>query len=113
MSDMEIHFNEWFVVTEYTAASFITAQDLSELIEAGRFRNTNSQRSAILKSLGFRQDVAMVDGKRVRVWLRGPVMRPVEVAQKATRYMVRVSERGRPGVAIRMQGQVGQVGRVA
>lgn len=101
-SDMEVHFGEWFAVTPHTVNAFITAQDLSELIEAGRFRNTNSQRSAIMKALGFRSDFAVIEGKKVRVWLRGPVMRPADVARSCTRFMVRVSDRGRPGVVVRM-----------
>jgi predicted P-loop ATPase len=100
-SDAEIRLAEWFEETPITAVAYITAADLVELSSIATLRGNDSARSKVMKTLGFRRERPYIDGKRARIWFRGPAKLAKHIQPQAVRYIVGKTTDGRPRVTIR------------
>jgi hypothetical protein len=100
-SDIEIMFREWFAETPHTASAYITASDLTTLCQMAGLRSSNSHRSAIMQSIGFRIERPYIGGKQSAVWFRGPAGLPKSIEREGVRYMIGMAGNGRAQVAIR------------
>jgi hypothetical protein len=102
-SDMETRLGDWFAPTSATGTTaYIVAADLAELAALAGWRGNNAARGAAMKALGFRCDLRpVINGKRTRVWLRGPnIVRESDIPRLGTRYVVGVDANGRARVTI-------------
>jgi hypothetical protein len=84
--------------------SYITAADLVELCSIATLLGNDSTRSQIMKGLGFRRERPYIEGKRKRIWFRGPAKLAKHIDRDAVRYVVNKAQDGRPRVTIRMDG---------
>jgi predicted P-loop ATPase len=104
-SDMELQLQDWFAETPTTMLAYITAGDLTEVATLARWSRNNNVRSETLKKLGFREVIPEINGKRTRVWVRGPAsLRPVDIQNTCVRYMVGSNGNGLPRVAALLPG---------
>jgi len=100
-SDVEVLLADWFGATQFTAAlSYVTAADLANLSKLAGWRGSKEGRSAIMKSLGFRQENAYIGGKKSRVWVRGLIGIPGWIERDGVRYMVGTDNNNLPRVTI-------------
>jgi hypothetical protein len=100
-SDMEMLFGTWFTAE---GLSYITAEDVVYLCNLCGWRNGGASggRSAVLKLLGFRNELTTLHGRRAKVWVRGPVERPADIPRLGARY-VPEEQHGRPIVRTRVE----------
>lgn len=100
VSDVEARLSDWFAETPFTKSAYVTLHDLGELAEMVGWKGQHSLRNAVLRRMGFREIQAYVEGKKGRVWYRGPVAVGKQVTA-GTRYCVGRAQDGRVRVTIR------------
>jgi hypothetical protein len=83
MSDLEHYLHDWFGETDFNKQVFVTVADLVRLCDATGRKNTNALVHSTMPRLGFREASAYIDGKKTRVWFRGPDMLPKHIAKLA------------------------------
>jgi predicted P-loop ATPase len=96
-SDIETKLTDWF---GGDVSAFITVSDLVTLQSAMGRKNAGAQVHPVLERLGFRQDSPRIDGKKARVWVRGPEMLPKHIPN-LPRYVPDVSRAHDPRVVMR------------
>lgn len=89
-TDLEIQFEGWFAQTTFTSSAYITAQDIVELMQIAGLKGI---RGPVLKKLGFIDCRVYLNGKQVRIWLRGDLT-------NAVRYVIGKDGNGRVQVKI-------------
>jgi predicted P-loop ATPase len=102
LSSIELRFADWFTATPATEVAYITASDLDELCMIAGLRG--GSRTDALRKLGFTAVTPYLNGRKVRVWYRGPVAKPKHI-ENATRYAIGKTQDGRPIVRLTLTGQ--------
>jgi len=103
ISEVETAITEHLAETEHTRNAFITAHELTLLIEGSTRSRSNLARGAYMEKLGFEDVFISLDGKaRVRVWVRNRSdFRLADIPRKAARYHVHKDANGAAVVRIR------------
>ena len=97
---LEVRFSDWFGETDFTKIAYVHSSDLAELCEMTGLRGSYS---AVMRRLGFRQEVVRLD-KPTRMWLRAPKELKDTAADLikagAVRYSIGRDNGGRPLVRV-------------
>jgi predicted P-loop ATPase len=105
-STLEIQMADWFAPTELTGRwQYITAADLVDMVRLSGWRGNNAALSQNMEKLEFRQERIRIDGKQLRVWVRGPECLPTWILKEGVRYLPNKDNIGRVFAVPRLGAQ--------